>query len=209
MLRLLFTPALIGNELISYGNRHRSAARILRRPLPKEIIPCKKYLLLSAAVTWGLDAVDFYNQGLNNSLAYKKVEYFTKALQLDPGLVEAYEQRGLHYYFQRRFDKAIADYTSVIELLPGQADQMELYEAAYSKHVEADPYSPDFPPLNVPIILKAYTPNTETAKSASWFGLLGIIVISFALIFQLSFRAPKKPPERNRDKSGNQHLDNS
>jgi hypothetical protein len=94
-------------------------------------------------------------------------------------------------------------------LIYRQAGQKELFEAAYNKRVEADPYSPDFPPLNVPIILKAYTPNTETAKSASWFGLLGIIAISFALIFQLSFRAPKKPPERNRDKSENQHLDNS
>lgn len=267
------------------------------------------YLFLSSAAAWGLDAVELYNRGLDNSLAYKKVAYFTQALQLDPNLVQAYEQRGLHYYFQRRLDKAIEDYASVIELMPDQVDayrmrgmaylkkahrsgfsaeikrlihryrspgvpedrdslnraiddfsravemdpqmasaysyraeayrlngkpdeamrdatralqlqgdqrstahaydvmaqiywqagQNELYEAAYSKFVEADPYSPDFPPLNVPIILKAYTPNTETAKSASRFGLLGIIVISFALIFKLNLRAPKKP--RDKDKS--------
>jgi hypothetical protein len=70
--------------------------------------------------------------------------------------------------------------------------QNDLYEAAYSRSVELDHYSPDYPPLNVPLILKSYIPGDESLKVVRVFGLIGIIVISFALIFQLGLRAPKK-----------------
>jgi len=260
------------------------------------------YLCLAAAAAAGQDAMEFYNRGLKSSLSYKKVEYFTKALQIDPNLVEAYEKRAIHYYFQERFDHAIEDYSRVVELKPYHADayrmrgmaylkkahgegmmaeinrlvhrhrqpgvpedrnslvraidnfsraikmdpqmadaysyraeayrlhgnidqavldatralelqgdhkstthaynvlaliyrqlgQNELYEAAYSRSVELDPYSPDYPPLNVPLILKSYIPGTESLKIVRLFGLIGIIVISFALIFKLGLRAPKK-----------------
>jgi len=260
------------------------------------------YLCLAAAVAWGQDAVDFYNRGLDSTLSYKKIKYFTKALQIEPNLVPAYEKRAPLYYFQGKLDKAIADYTTVIELKtfppdaykrrglaylrkahgegmmaeikrlvhrhrhPGvpenreylekaiddfsraaelepqtalaysyraeayrlvgmidkaildanraiqlagdpkniahaydvlaliyrQLGQNERYEAAYSNRVKLDPYSPDYPPLNVPLILKSYTPNAETLKVVSRLGLLGMIVIAFAVIFKLKLRAPKK-----------------
>ncbi|MEJ2655870.1 MAG: hypothetical protein P8012_01580 [Desulfobacterales bacterium] len=66
----------------------------------------------------GQDAMDFYNQGLRSSLTYKKIEYFTKALQMDPNLKEVYEKRAIQYYFRRWFDNAIQDYTKVVELNP-------------------------------------------------------------------------------------------
>lgn len=260
------------------------------------------FLFLTASAGWCLDAIDFYNRGLDSTLSYKKIEYFTKALQLDPNLVPAYEKRAILYYFQGKLDKAIADYTRAIELKtsptdayqrrglaylrkahgegmvveikrlvhrhrrPGvpenldflkkaiddfshaialepqtamaysyrgeayrligkldraindanraiqlsenakisahaydvlaltyrQLGQNERYEAAYSNRVKQDPYSPDYPPLNVPLILKGYTPNNETLKIVSRFGLLGMIVIAFAVIFKLALRAPKK-----------------
>jgi tetratricopeptide (TPR) repeat protein len=260
------------------------------------------FLCLTAAVVRGQDAIDFYNRGLNSTLSYKKIKYFTKALQLDPTLVPAYEQRAVHYYFQGQLDKAIADYTRIIELkthpadayqrrglaclrkahgegmmaeinrlvhrhrqpgvpenkdflekaiddfshavelepqtamaysyraeahrLIGKIDEAVLdanraiqlsenaiisahaynvlalvyrqlgenarYEATYSNRVELEPYSPDYPPLNVPLILKSYTPNTETLKLVSRFGLIGMIVIVFTVIFKLRLRAPKK-----------------
>ncbi|MBW1754291.1 MAG: tetratricopeptide repeat protein [Deltaproteobacteria bacterium] len=259
-------------------------------------------LCLAATAATGQDAMEFYNRGLKSSLSYKKVEYFTKALQIDPNLVEAYENRAIHYYFQEHFDRAIEDYSRVIELKPYDADahrmrgmaylkkahgegmmaeinrlvhrhrqpgvpedrnslvkaidnfsraikmdpqmataysyraaayrlngnideavldvtralelqgdqkstahaydvlaliyrqlgQNELYEAAYSKVVELDPYSTDYPPLHVPLISTSYTPNTESLKVVRLFGLIGIIVISFILIFKLGLRAPKK-----------------
>ena len=50
-------------------------------------------LCLGAAAAWGQNAIEFYNLGLKSSLAYKKIEYFTKATQLNPNLAEAYEKR--------------------------------------------------------------------------------------------------------------------
>ena len=259
-------------------------------------------LCLTAAAAWSQDAIDFYNRGLESSLSYKKIKYFTKALELDPNLVPAYEKRAIHYYFQGRLGNAIEDYTRVIELKNHKADayqrrgmaylkkahgegmvveikrlvhrhrrpgvpenkdfleraiddfsraielepqmaraysyraeayrligntdqaildatralqlsgdskstanayhvlslvyrqlgQNELYESAYAQSVEVDPYAPDYPPLNVPLILKSYIPNTKTLKTVRRLGLLGIIVIAFAVIFQLAIRAPRK-----------------
>lgn len=260
------------------------------------------FLCLSAAVAWSRDAIEFYNCGLNSTLSYKKIRCFTKALQLEPNLVAAYEKRAILYYFQGKYDQAIADYTSVIERTDRRADaylwrglaylrkahgegmvaeikrlvhrhrrpgvpenmdflekaiddlsralelepqkamaysyraeayrlvgkldqaindanrtirlskdakitahaydvlsltyrqlgQNERYETTYAKRVELDPYSPDYPPLNVPLILKSYTPNTETLKVVRRFGLLGMIVIAFVVIFKLRLRAPRK-----------------
>ena len=77
------------------------------------------WLVVSSAR--GQDATEFYNRGLNSPLAYKKIEYFTKAIQLNPSLAEAYEKRAIHYYFQWQLDKAIQDYTRVIALKPNGA----------------------------------------------------------------------------------------
>lgn len=257
---------------------------------------------MTAATVWGQDAREYYNRGLESSLSYKKIKYFTKALELDPHLVPAIEKRAILYYFKGQLDKAIEDYTRLIALeshlaknchrrgmaylkkahgegmmaeikrlihrhrrpgvpenkdalvraiddfsravelepqmaaaysyraeayrLIGQTDQAisdanrslglsgdlkstanayhvlsliyrqlgqnALYEAAYAKSVAADPYSPDYPPLNVPLILKSYIPNTKTLKAVQRLGLLGIIVVAFAVIFRLAIRAPKK-----------------
>ena len=82
--------------------------------------------------------MEFYNRGLKNSLAYKKIEYFTKALLLDPNLVEAYEKRAIHYYFQRRLDKAIQDYTRVIELKPQRVNAYQMRGLAFLKKEQGE-----------------------------------------------------------------------
>jgi tetratricopeptide (TPR) repeat protein len=83
------------------------------------------------SVAWGQDAVYFYNQGMQSSLANRRISYFTKALQLNPKLVEAYERRGFHYYYQRRFDKAIYDYSKVVELKPNDPEGYRMQGQAY------------------------------------------------------------------------------
>jgi len=94
------------------------------------------YLCLSSTAVWSQDAVDFYNRGLRSSLANTRIDYFTKALQLNPDLVEAYEKRAIHYYYQWKFDKALQDYTNVIKLKP-QATQAYLMRGlAYLKKGE-------------------------------------------------------------------------
>jgi tetratricopeptide (TPR) repeat protein len=259
------------------------------------------YHCLTATTAWAQDAVELYNRGLRSSLAYKRIAYFTKALQLNPNLAEAYEKRATHYYFQEKLDKAIQDCTRVIELKPdslnayllrGQAclkkghgegliaeinrlalrytglgepedskaleraiedfsyvieldpqqaaaysyraeayrligmideairdsttaiqlrgdqkstayayatraeiyrrlGQDELYKADFRKSVELDPYTPDYPPLHVPLMLR-YSINTVDPKTVSWLGLFGIIIITFVLIFKLTLRKPEK-----------------
>jgi len=78
-------------------------------------------LSLTATAGWSQDAMDFYNRGLQSSLANKRIEYFSKAIQLNPNLTAAYEKRALHYYYQRKYDKAINDYSKVIALEPLEA----------------------------------------------------------------------------------------
>ena len=91
------------------------------------------YLCLTVITAWGQDAIEFYNRGVKSTLAYKKIELFTKAIQLDPNLVEAYEKRAAHYYLQWRLDKAIQDYDRVIDLKPKDVNAYLMRGLAYFK----------------------------------------------------------------------------
>lgn len=97
------------------------------------------FLLASApniennAQAYGNSAIDYFNLGMQSSMAYKKIEYFTKALELNPRLALAYEKRGLFYYFQEKYDKVIEDYTRYIRLVPDKADAYRLLGMAYLK----------------------------------------------------------------------------
>ena len=261
-------------------------------------------LCLAATSVSAQEAMHYYNRGLESSLAYKRVEYFTKALHLDPNLAEAYEKRAIHYFFQVKLDKAIQDYTRVVELKPNspeaykmrgmaylkkghsegfraelerlayhywqlgvsQSDeflaraiedftraielnpqaakpysyrakayrlvgmideairdateaielqvdpqssamahqtlaeiyrrlgQTELYEANLLRSIELDPYSPDYPPLHVPLSVRDAR-DASTLKGVGRVGLLGIIILTFVVIFRVTLKAPRKRDE--------------
>jgi tetratricopeptide (TPR) repeat protein len=85
--------------------------------------------------------MEFYNRGLKSFLAYKKIEYFTKAIQLNPNLTEAYEKRAIHYYLQWQFDKAIQDYSKVLELKPRATNAYLMKGLAYFKKEYGEGYS--------------------------------------------------------------------
>jgi tetratricopeptide (TPR) repeat protein len=91
------------------------------------------FLSLTATATWSQDAMDFYNRGLESSLANKRIEYFSKAIDLNPNLAAAYEKRGLHYYYQRKYDKAINDYSKLIEFEPLEATPYLMRGLTYLK----------------------------------------------------------------------------
>jgi len=95
---------------------------------------------LEEAVKLNPTAETYYNCGYEARRldAYKALAYFNKAIELDPGYVEAYFQRGLLYRespeYSGRLDdkaedgrpvtdakKAIADFTKVIQLEPDNA----------------------------------------------------------------------------------------
>ena len=57
------------------------------------------YIVVTTSAAWAQDSMYFFKLGLESSLANKRIGYFTKALELNPNLVEAsgtseYVQRG-------------------------------------------------------------------------------------------------------------------
>jgi tetratricopeptide (TPR) repeat protein len=80
------------------------------------------FILSSAYPAWGQDAMHFYKLGLESSLMNKKIHYFSKAVELDPGLSAAFLNRGLLYFYQEKYTEAIRDYQRVIELEPHEAE---------------------------------------------------------------------------------------
>ncbi len=100
-------------------------------------------LLLLVTVAWpqyvqnlyALDrnAVEYFDLGLKTSMAYKKTNYFTKAIELNPRLAPAYEERGLNYYFQGKYHEVIEDFTNYIRLVPNKANAYKMLGIAYLK----------------------------------------------------------------------------
>ena len=101
-------------------------------------------LWLSAATAWGNEALDYYNLGLKSSVTSRRIDYFNKALQLNPNLAEAYEKRAIHYYFQRRYERAIQDYTRVIALWPDRLEAYRIRGMAFLRKGEVDLAIHDF-----------------------------------------------------------------
>ena len=63
------------------------------------------FLLLAGMVTTqanDMDAMKFFNLGLSSAMTPTKIKYFSQALKLNPGLVDAYEKRGVLYFFQEK-----------------------------------------------------------------------------------------------------------
>lgn len=79
------------------------------------------------------NAMDFFDYGLKSSMTSEKIEYFTKALELDPKLAAAYERRGILYYFQEKYDKVIQDFHSYIELAPAKGEAYRMLGMGYLK----------------------------------------------------------------------------
>jgi tetratricopeptide (TPR) repeat protein len=73
-------------------------------------------------VGYGQTADDWYNSAIDASDPYTKIDYYTKAIELDPGYADAYYNRGNAYAGEGLYEEAIADYTRYIELDPMYAD---------------------------------------------------------------------------------------
>jgi len=112
--------------------------------MKKTLLVSFALLIATVSAAWGQDAVYFFNRGVESSMANKRIEYFTKAIQLNPNLAEAYEKRALHYYYQWKYDKAIQDYTRVIELVPQSAEAYRMRGVSYLKKQLPDRAISDF-----------------------------------------------------------------
>jgi len=107
--------------------------------MKKMLLTVLTYMMVTTSAAWAQDAMHFYELGIDSSLANRKIGYFSKAVELNPNLVEAYEKRAIHYYFQRRYDKAIHDYTKVIELKPEGPEAYLMLGSAHLKKGELEP----------------------------------------------------------------------
>lgn len=86
-----------------------------------------------ALPAWGYDAAHFYNLGLDSTMANTKINYFTRAIELNPALSAAYEERGMLYYFQEHYTEVILDFLRVTKLNPDNAMGYTMLGVAYFK----------------------------------------------------------------------------
>ena len=114
-------------------------------------------LLFFSAPAWGYDAVYFYNLGLDSTMSNTKINYFTRAIELNPTLSAAYEKRGMLYYFQERYTEMIRDFLKVTELNPDDAKSFSILGVAYLKKDDYD--------LAVPNLTRAIDLKPELAEA--------------------------------------------
>jgi tetratricopeptide (TPR) repeat protein len=80
-----------------------------------------------------MDAMAYFNLGIENRMTYKKINYFSRALELNPSLAEAYEKRGMLYYFQEKYELMIQDFQRFIEFVPTKASALRMLGIGYLK----------------------------------------------------------------------------
>jgi len=83
----------------------------------------------------------------------KAIEYYTKAIELDPDNAKYYNSRGVSYNWLKEYEKAIADASKSIELDPGKAfyynnrgasyNWLNEYEKAIADHSKAIELNPN------------------------------------------------------------------
>ncbi len=91
------------------------------------------FLMLPALSVYGETAMDYFNQGLKSTFTRTKIKYFSKAIELAPNLTEAYEKRGMLYFFQGKFDSVIQDFQAYIQLSPQKAEAYRMLGMGYLK----------------------------------------------------------------------------
>lgn len=94
------------------------------------------YLIIHMLLTLPVhaeNATEYFNLGLKSTITRTKIKYYSKALKLDPSLVEAYEKRGLLYFFQGKFDNAIQDFQIYINYVPKKAEAYRMLGMSYFK----------------------------------------------------------------------------
>ena len=104
-----------------------------RKKMQRLILLLVSPMLLVAGPAHSEDAMKYFNLGVQSSVTRKKIEYYTKALELDPNLVEVYEKRGLLYYYQENYENAIQDYLTYIKLAPATGEAYIMVGIGYLK----------------------------------------------------------------------------
>jgi tetratricopeptide (TPR) repeat protein len=77
------------------------------------------YMVLATSAAWGQDAMYFYNLGLESSMFNRKIDYFTRALELN--------------YFQGKYAKMMVDFQKFTDLEPSKPEGFRMLGLAYMK----------------------------------------------------------------------------
>ena len=89
------------------------------------------FLLLATAPAYGQDAMHYFNLGLESTRTRKKIDYFTKALELNPNLAIAYHKQGILFYYQQNYHQAIQDFQRYLKLTPAKNETYRMLGLAY------------------------------------------------------------------------------
>lgn len=101
--------------------------------MKKKIIWGLVFFFLLSVPVHGENAIEYFNLGVKSTVTRTKIKYFTKALELDPNLAEAYEQRGMLYFFQEKYDHMIQDFQACIRLETPKAESYRMLGMGYLK----------------------------------------------------------------------------
>jgi tetratricopeptide (TPR) repeat protein len=88
-------------------------------------------LILLASTAWSQDAMYYYDLGVRSTVTYEKINYFTKALELNPRLYSAYEKRGRLYYYREKYSKSIEDFRKFTDMDPHDSEAFRMLGLAY------------------------------------------------------------------------------
>ena len=77
------------------------------------------------------EAAVYFDLASKSSSANKKIEYYSKALELDPNLASAYAKRGILFYFQGKYQKVIEDFENYTRLRPDDGEGYRMLGMGY------------------------------------------------------------------------------
>lgn len=119
----------------------------------------------------GLDAVYFYRgyiYGLKQGKRKEAISDYSKAIELNPEFVEAYNNRGNSYSDLEQYDKALADYNKAIELRPNFASAYNNRGNVYRNLGELDKAVNDY---NIAIDLDPDEANSYSNRGLAYYEL--------------------------------------
>jgi tetratricopeptide (TPR) repeat protein len=98
----------------------------------KRLLICLLALLwLPTSAAHARDAKVYFDLASKSSTAKKKIEYLSKALDLDPNLASAYAKRGMLYYFQGKYKEVVEDFENFTRLQPDNAEGYRMLGMGY------------------------------------------------------------------------------
>lgn len=98
----------------------------------KKLLICLLILLwLPTSAVLAKNAKVYFDLASKSSTAKKKIEYFSRALELDPDLASAYAKRGMLYYFQGKYQKVIEDFENYTRLQPDNGEGYRMLGMGY------------------------------------------------------------------------------